>query len=273
VTSRDDTAELDPWEALIVPDDLPQEFVEPRPGDGSFGGPTTVVLGATGGVGATLVACGIALGCATLGTATALAEFDLERGDIAGAWGVPPERTLDDLTAVIDELVPSHVEMVCHPHPSGVSLLLAPRRARAAASWDEQATRLLLQGTRMLGAVVVDAGASLGPHVEEACHQAQRIVMVAAPTLAGARRARALESILDSWTVRGEQCLVVNRGVGRDHLSARGFARAVAREISAELPRSPADADAIESGRWPTGRARRTIRTALGTLIDERLGR
>lgn len=266
MTRRVQTAERDPWEALIVPDDFPFEHREPLVNEGRFLHSVTVVLGAIGGVGATLVAMGIALGSAAAGRAIALAEFDLERGDIAGAWGVPPERTLDDLTAVIDELMPSHVEMVCHPHSSGVWLLLAPSRASAAARWDEQATRLLLQGTRMLGDVVVDAGASLGPHVEEACRQAERIVLVVAPTIPGARRARALHDVLDAWGVDGDRLLTVNRGVGRDHLSARAFARAVGRDITTELPRSPADADSVEAGRWPTGRSRRSIRPAIEAL-------
>lgn len=272
MTRRVQAAERDPWEALIVPDDLPFAYADPLVGEGRGLRPVTVVLGATGGVGATLVACGIALGYAAAGHAIALAEFDLERGDIAGTWGVPADRTLDDLTAVIDELMPSHVEMVCHPHPSGVCLLLAPRRASATAEWNAQATRVLLQGTRMLGDVVVDAGASLGPHVAEACRQAERVVTVVAPTIAGARRARILDGTLDFWDVSGDRVLIVNRGVGRDHLSARAFARAVGRDITAELPGSPADADAVEAGRWPTGRRRRTIRTAIGTLVAEGIG-
>ncbi len=250
MTRRMTVVERDPWDALIAPDEIPLAVMEPMFDSGPSVYPATVVLGSAGGVGTTLVACGLALARADHGGPVALAEFDLERGDLAGAWGVPPERTIDDLTRVIDELLPTHVEMVCHPHVSGVLLLLAPRRAGASTWWDEDATRLLLHSTRMIGEVVIDAGASLGPHVQEACRQAHRIVLVSPPTLAGARRSRALMEVLEHWAVDGERCLVVNRGVGRDPLGARGFARAVGCPIVAELPAAGREADDLEAGRW-----------------------
>lgn len=255
MTRRMTVVERDPWEALVASNEIPMDVLDLGFGTDRARRPVTVVLGAAGGAGATLVACGVALAAAAAGRPVALAELDLERGDIAGAWGVPPARTIDDLTTVIDELMPRHVEMVCHPHESGVWLLLAPRRASASTWWDESATRLLLRSTRTLGDVVVDAGASLGPHVQEACRQADRIVLVSPPTVAGARRTRALLDVVDCWRVDAERCLVVNRGVGRDHLRARGFAHAVGVSPSVELPASPREADDLEAGRWhPRGR-------------------
>ncbi len=228
--------------------------------------PLTVVLGGAGGVGATFVACGVALASAAAGEPVALAELDLERGDLAGAWGIPAERTLDDLTRVIDELVPTHIELVCHSHESGVSVLLSPRRPGASRVWDAPATRILLRSARMLGPVVVDAGASLGAHIQEACRQADRVVVVAAPTLTGARRTRAVLDILGSWQVVGARCLVVNRGVGRDQLAARVFARAVGLPVTTELPSCDADADAVGAGRWPGRRRGRGLAEGFASL-------
>lgn len=269
MTRRMSVVGHDPWEALVASDEIPMELLDHGFGLDRADRPVTVVLGAAGGVGATLVAGGLALVAAAAGRPVALAELDLERGDIAGAWGVPPDRTIDDLTTVIDELMPSHVEMVCHPHTSGVWLLLAPRRASASTWWDEGATRLLLRSTRMLGDVVVDAGASLGPHVQESCRQANRIVLVSPPTVAGARRTRALLEVLEIWGVNGDRCLVVNRGVGRDHLRARGFTHAVGVSTAFELPPSPREADDLEAGRWsPRGRKGGLI-AAVQTLADD----
>ncbi len=268
MTRRMTLVERNPWDALVAPDEVPLALMEPAFDPDPSVRLVTVVLGASGGVGATLVACGLALACADEGQPVALAELDLERGDIAGAWGVPPERTIEDLTRVIDELLPTHVEMVCHPHASGVSLLLAPCRASASTQWDEDATRLLLHTTRMLGDVVVDAGASLGPHVQEACRQADRIVLVSSPTVAGARRSLALLDVLETWAVDGERCLVVNRGVGRDHLSTRGFGRAMGCPITTELPASSREADDLEAGRWSVRRKKGGLTEALLTLTS-----
>lgn len=261
--------ERDPWQALVASDEIPIELLDLGYGSDRSRRPVTVVLGAAGGVGATLVACGLALAAAAAGRPVALTELDLERGDIAGAWGVPPERTIDDLTSVIDELMPSHVEMVCHPHESGVWLLLAPRRASASTWWDEGATRLLLNSTRVLGDVVVDAGASLGPHIEEACRQAHRIVLVAPPTVAGARRTRALLDVLDGWAIDGQRCLVINRGAGRGHLRARGFTHAAGLPLTAELPAAPREADDLEAGRWNPLRGKNGLTNAIEALAEQ----
>jgi pilus assembly protein CpaE len=269
MTKRMTVVGRDPWDALVATDEIPHELLDPV----SRGpvNPVTVVLGAVGGAGATLLACGLALATAASGRSVALAELDLERGDIAGAWGVPAERTIDDLTTVIDELMPNHVEMVCHPHESGVCLLLAPRRAGASTWWDGGATRLLLNSTRMLGAVVVDAGPSLGPHVEEACRQAQRIVLAAPPTVAAARRLRGLVDVLDTWGIGAGRYLAVNRGVGRDHLSTRQFVRVVGLPGDVEIPAAPREAEDLLAGRWSAGRRKGGLATLVQNLVDRDL--
>lgn len=258
--------DADPWEALVRQD---------RPGD-ITGQPeiaplpaakVLVVLGAAGGVGATMVACAIALGLADAAVAAGLLEFDFERGDLAGAWGVPADRTIDDLVPVVGELERHHVELIAHRHTSNVALLLGPGRVSHVDVWDRPATSRLLDRARTLGVVVVDAGCSRDARVEEACAQARSVVVVAAPTIAGARRVRALSDSLKAWGVAGRMLLVANRGVGRDQLTTRGFARAVGRAATAELPRSDRDADAVGSGRWP-GSRRRPLASAIADLVD-----
>jgi pilus assembly protein CpaE len=267
---RSEPIDRDPWEALIASDEVPAEFMDPFASSERLGKPITVVVGAVGGAGATLMACGLALSHAADGRPVAVAEFDFARGDIAGAWGVPPERTIDDLTSVIDELAPGHVEMVCHPHESGVWLLLAPRRPGAGGPWDEDATRLLLQSTSALGEVVVDAGACFGPHVHEACRQAHRIVVVTAPTMAGARRTRAILDALEQWGANGYRAIVANRGSGRDQLGTRAFASALGVTTTATLPVAPAEADEIQAGRWPSRRRRGGLAAAIQEIAEGR---
>lgn len=256
---------MDPWEALICGEEMPEVLTSLAEAGVDATNDLTVVIGAAGGVGATTTACGLALATAAAGRPVALVELDLERGDLAGSWGIPSERTLDDLTAVIEELQPNHVEMVCHRHPSGVWVLLAPRRAGAQQWWDASATRLLLHSTRLLGQVVADAGPSLGPHVEEACREASRIVMVTSPTIAGVRRLGGLTAVLDEWGVRAPRCVISNRGVGRDHLSLRQVARLAGVPIEGELPASPREADDLHIGQW---RERRRRQAGLGAVLE-----
>lgn len=258
-------SDVDPWEALVRPD---------RAGDVSGASaaalPNTrvlVVLGAAGGVGATMVACALALGLAEAAAPVGLLEFDFERGDLAGAWGVPADRTIDDLAPVVKELERHHVELVAHRHAPNVAVVLGHGSACCGGTWDRPATSRLLDRAGILGTVVVDAGCSHAAHVEEACAQARQIVVVAAPTIAGARRVRALIGNLQRWEVAGELLLVANRGVGRDYLTGRAFAHAAGRAVTVELPKSDREAVDLGAGRWP-GRRRRSLRSAIDDLVD-----
>ncbi len=82
-----------------------------RAGDGSR---VTVVAGASGGSGVTLLAGALALCVARAGAPAWLIELDLERADLGGSWDLPAARTLADLGAVIDELEESHLRRAVH---------------------------------------------------------------------------------------------------------------------------------------------------------------
>lgn len=253
------TVEVDPWAALIVPDPVDTAPVRVRA--------LTVVLGASGGSGASTLAAGLALADAARGEQVVLAEFELERSDLAAAWGVPVRRTLDDLVPVQAELGTRHVDLVAHRHDSGVALLPGPGRPGADRDWSAPIVTALLACAGELGAVVVDAGSSLGAHIEAAAVDAARVFVVTPPTLAGARRVRAAAGVLGRWVHRERVLLVANRGVGRDHLSTRGFVRACGMPVAKDLPRADHEAGEIASGRWPHGR-----RSRLARAIDELAG-
>ncbi len=221
-----------------------------------------IVTGAAGGVGTSLVASGIALGLADSGEPVGLIDL---AGDLAGAWRVPPDRTIDDLLPVIDELEPRHIELVAHRHPSSVALMLGAPAGVTGDGWSRQAAARLLECAATLGMLVIDAGSAVGEPAQEACTSG-RVVVVAAKTIAGARSVRARLDGLRSACRAGEPLLVVNRGVGRDHLSTRAFARAVGYPVAVELGRFDRDADDLGAGRWPGGR-RRSLTTAIDALV------
>jgi pilus assembly protein CpaE len=247
-----DHAAGDPWGALAWPDDTSNRVPDqPR----HAADPSVVVVGAVGGCGATTVACAIATHLAARGGDATLVEFDLDRGDLAGRWDVPAERTIDDLAPVADELRPDHVELVALRHPAGPRLLLGPRRPGAAGAWTPDRAGALIDAVRTLGPAVVDAGGFLGPHVAAACAATGRAVVVAPPTLCGARAVRSVIAALRGWHPAVAIDVAANRGVGRDHLGDRAFAHAVGHPIAVFLPRADRDADGYGGGRRsPRGR-------------------
>ena len=202
---------------------------------------TLVVCGAVGGCGASLLAGALALRWAVAGARPWLVELDLERGDLAGSWGLPADRTIADLAAVASELDGGHLRAAALPHPSGVSLLPGPGAPGAADGWDDAGLARLLDVAAREGQVVVDAGSGLGRPGLIAAERAGGVLLVCPPTLAGARRAR---RILDALS-----------GQGAEGRAALGRALAVA--VAGDLPWARREGAELSAGRWSPGRGRR----------------
>lgn len=212
-----------------------------------------LVIGACGGAGSTLLAGGLALSAAAAGRPPQLLELDLDRGDLAGAWGVPCDRTLGDLLPVAYELRPAHVRHVRHVHRSGVGLLLAPGHPGAGDEWTAEAVGTLLPALAGEGDVVIDGGSGLSSTSRAAAHHADAILVVTPPTLAGARRSLRLCEALAS---AGVQCprLVVNRGTGGADLGNDAIGVAIGAPVMAVMPYSVREAIELTAGRRPRPR-------------------
>jgi MinD-like ATPase involved in chromosome partitioning or flagellar assembly len=219
-----------------------------------------VVAGASGGCGASLVAGALALCWAAAGVRTWLVELDLERGDLAGAWGLPADRTIADLAPVSGELDAGHLRAAAFPHPAGVSLLPAPGLPGAADAWDDDGLRRLVDAVAAEGRAVVDAGAGLGRAGLVAAARSSRVLVVCPPTLAGARRARRLLEALGSCGAAGRAAVVVAAWPERGEIGARALGKALAATVVAELPWCRREGAELSSGRWAPGRRRRLHR-------------
>jgi hypothetical protein len=228
------------------------------------GGPLVVVVGAGGGCGATTLACGLALAWSRAGRPTCLLELDLERGDLAGALGVAPERSLDDLVPVAGELAPEHLRQVAYPHGPGLVVLLGPGRAGAAADWDPDGLVRLLAAAREDRACVVDAGAGAPPPAVSAA--ASTVLAVAPACHAGARRARRVASAVAD----GRAGLVGAPPPGPPDQArgSRALGLAAGMAVRASLAHAPREAADLGAGRWPRGRRVPLSRT-IAALAEE----
>jgi pilus assembly protein CpaE len=229
--------------------------------------PRVLVIGAAGGCGASTLAGALALAWARAGRPSRLIELDLERGDLAGAWGIPAERTVADLLPVLAELGPEHVERAAYVHPSGCSLLLAPACPGAGQPWDEATTALLLSVAARGGPCVVDGGAGLSAPAAAAASVAS-VLIACPPSLAGARRARRLAQALGAAGCESAPRLIVAPARGEPELGARALAGAAGLAVAAVLPRSDREAASLAAGVWPNGRRTPLARVAA-TLAAE----
>jgi pilus assembly protein CpaE len=221
----------------------------------------TIVVGASGGGGASLLASGLALCWARAGLPAWLIELDIERGDLGGAWDTPSVRTLADLAAVVDELDGSQLRRAAHAHASGVRLLLAPPALHRDGAWAPAAAARLVQAAGEAagseGRVVVDAGAGWLLAVHLATDLRASVLLVCRPTLSAARRARRLLAALAPSGADARCALVVSTGPDRGELSARAVGRAAGASVVAELPWAAREAAELGAGRWPRGRRAR----------------
>lgn len=235
-------------------------------------GPRLVlVLGASGGCGASTLAGALALAWQRERSGAWLAEIDTRRGDLAAAWDLPGHRTLADLAGVAAEIGPQHVRAAAESHPSGLAVLVAPSTpggdAWADADAGERLTRALATAAGPDGRCVIDAGPGLSELAWGAARAASSVLVACAPRVAAARRARALVEALASEAGPPACGLVVVAGPGRAEIGARSLERATGLVVRAELPWSPAEAAELGAGLWPRGR-RRPLRTAAMGLAE-----
>jgi pilus assembly protein CpaE len=226
-----------------------------------------VVAGAAGGCGASLVAGALSLCWAAAGARPWLIELDLERGDLAGAWGLPADRTVAALAPVAAEIDAGHLRAVAFPHPSGVSLLPGPGLPGAAEAWDDRGLARLVDVAAGEGQVVVDAGAGLGRAGLAAAERSGGVLLVCPLTLAGARRARRL---LDALAARGagaRSAVVVSAGPERGEIGARALGKALSANVVGELPWARREGADLSGGRWSSGR-RRPLHRAVERLAE-----
>jgi Flp pilus assembly CpaE family ATPase len=227
-------------------------------------GRSVAVIGASGGCGASLVASGIALAWARSAERVWLADLDIERGDIAGAWDLPAERTLDDLAPVAGELSRAHLTRAAVRGDSGVYVLAAPGRIGAAAPWDEAAASALCRAVTGAGDAVLDV--ATGVLASAAVAAAGSTLLVCPGSLSAVRRAARIVDGLRRSEAEERLALVVRRARNAD-VGVRALRRALDLNVVAELPSSEGEARSIAAGTWPSGR-RRQLADALQRLAE-----
>ena len=178
--ARDFLAEpVKPEELIAVLDRLRNEprrgAVEPRRAE------TTVVIGAAGGVGASMVACNLAHALATATKApTLLLDLDTNAAPLASFLDLTPERGLPAALAEVESLDEHALQGYVTKHRSGIHLMGAPARSLVSGKDLDPARFASLMG--ILAAnyqhIVVDASHTLDDLSVTTLGMARTVVLV-----------------------------------------------------------------------------------------------
>jgi pilus assembly protein CpaE len=200
--------------------------------------PVVAVLGTKGGVGATFVACQLAVALQRLGARTALADMHLPLGDVALQLDARPVHTLAHVAREADSLDASLLRSVLHRHPSGLEILAAPARIEEAELVQgEHVERTLSLLRDSFDVVVADVSPGWTDATLRALDQASQVLLVTCLDVATLHHARQHVELL-SRLGRPAQTLhiVANRHSRGDAVADRDVEHFVGRPLSARLP-------------------------------------
>jgi pilus assembly protein CpaE len=160
--------------------------------------PVIAVMGAKGGVGATLVACQVAASLQLVGRRTAVVDLNFPLGDVALHFDLDPTYTLSDVVNASDEIDEALVGDLLQAHTkSGVEILAGPSRVEDAELIHESHVDAVLHQLRTrFDRVVIDVSRSWNPTSVRALDQADIILLVALQDVPSLNHARAHRDLL-----------------------------------------------------------------------------
>jgi len=198
------------------------------------------VLGSAGGVGATMVACNLALELAHLtDRPSALLDLNLEFGDVAASFDCRPKYSLADLCLDDADLDRTMVESAIHTLPCNVHILGRPENLEDTQEVQpDKLDRLLNLLSGMYANIVLDLPRHFSPLNSAALERADMVLIIAQLSVPSIRNARRLYDLLLQSGV-DEECveIVLNRyKADHERISPDDVEQHFARPVFAMIP-------------------------------------
>jgi len=172
------------------------------------------VIGSSGGVGATAIACNLAIEFGSMSDRpTALVDLNLEFGDLGCAFDCAPKYTISDICADGAEIDPHMLGAAIHVLDCNVALMVRPESMEQAREVSpEGVQRMLKVMGEMYPYVVVDLPRSFNFFSAAAVADADKIIVVTQLSVASIRNAsRILQLLLQMGASDENVAVVVNR--------------------------------------------------------------
>ncbi|MEU3304014.1 MULTISPECIES: AAA family ATPase [unclassified Streptomyces] len=237
------------------------------------GGTVVTVSGAKGGVGTTVTAVQLALAARASGRTVALADLDLQSGDVASYLDVQFRRSIVDLSGIQD-LSPRVLQDAVYAHESGIGLLLAPGEGERGEEVTDRSVRQIVSALRnRYEVVVVDCGSYMNGANAAAIEMADTTLLVTTPDVVAVRAAKRMVRLWDRLQIRKaeETVTVVNRYVRNTEIQPALVERITSTRVSkVVIPANFKELQAlVDAGRMQDLEAKSTVKQALWGLAGE----
>jgi pilus assembly protein CpaE len=195
-----------------------------------------------GGAGVTTIATNLAVSLMRAGTRAVLIDGDLQWGDVGVFLNLTSKYTVGDLVAAITELDEQYIENMTVAHASGLRVLMAPRGPEDAEKITNSDLATIIQHvSRYYDYIIVDMSKRLDSGALSILDGAERIILVATPTLPGVKNTRLALDLFLSLEYPMEKVMFVMNRVnsdvrGRTSIPLDAIENNLKRPIDARIP-------------------------------------
>ena len=204
-------------------------------------GTVVALVPAKGGSGATFIATSLAAELAARGARTLLVDLNAPFGDAAlHLVEERPATTLSDLARQVGRLDATLLESIAVDAGEGLSLLAAPDSIESFEEVGVEAfERILAMARSRFRFVILDVGRGLDPVTVRGLDRADRILLIAQPSLPYLHAARRVLDLFDGLGYQSDRIdLVLNRFERGGEPSADEAARMLGVKVSELIPNS-----------------------------------
>ncbi|MFE2016871.1 CpaE family protein [Streptomyces sp. NPDC059499] len=237
------------------------------------GGTVVTVSGAKGGVGTTVTAVQLALAAKASGHTVALADLDLQSGDVASYLDVQFRRSIVDLSTIQD-ISPRVLQDALFNHDTGIGLLLAPGEGERGEEVSDRVVRQTISALRhRFEVVIIDCGTHMNTANAAAIEMADRTLLVTTPDVVTVRAAKRMVRLWDRLQIRKaeETITVVNRYTRNTEIQPPLIEKITATKVARiVVPANFKELQAVvDAGRMQDLEAKSTVKQALWGLAGD----
>ncbi|MEU0524221.1 AAA family ATPase [Streptomyces niveus] len=237
------------------------------------GGTVVTVSGAKGGVGTTVAAVQLALAAKASGMTVALADMDLQAGDVASYLDVQFRRSIVDL-ATIQDISPRVLQDAVFTHHTGIGLLLAPGEGERGEEINDRSVRQIVSALRnRYEVVIIDCGTQTTSANAAAIEMADTTLLLTTPDVVAVRAAKRMVKLWDRLQIRKaeETTIVVNRYMRNTEIQPPLIEKITSTKVSrVVIPANFKELHAsVDAGRMQDLESKSTVKQALWGLAGE----